>query len=146
MPSVRRSRTVIQHTGISGTVGALELPMIEGQAIVPKWLVVGLEQIDIGTATVVALNHNRSAAAPVSAAAVPGDDPAAWWWHSFDNSRGSQLYDMRDLDYWLAGSQSIQFWNGIGGARTLTIELWYETRGVPALEWAALAQATSFED
>jgi len=122
----------------------MQLPSIEGQIIIPKYVDFGVDILDAGEDQAVSLSHWLDHPPPVSASDM-FDDETVWLWHNYDGA-GAVHIDLTSLEIKLAGPQVCLFWNGVSATRVYGISMWYDTITVPLIEWANLMRITSFED
>lgn len=127
-----------------GAVSELTLPMIEGQLITPVWFTATLEFQTGSNDIAFGLSHNRDIVNPASLHDLY-TEPTMWLAHSPVPNIVWQR-DLREFGIELAGPQSFVYFNGEANERTSSCMLYYTTRRVPDIQWASVANRTSFED
>jgi len=144
VPGPRRTSVFFPVDAGLWNVTELPLPMIEGQVIMPvqvEWIV----NANPADEYVMMLSHERERLVPTTA---PWEDPSMWL-KFYKQVAGPldpyQTRDLRGFDFELAGPQSIVTFNGDSGTVNFYVSMWYNVKNVSLIEWAALAQQTSFE-
>lgn len=130
----------------TGNGSGIELPMphIEGLLILPQLVVMTIDTPSAGDNVLAGLSFQRDHAGPGSMTDA-WSDPTIWLYHNFGGEPTARI-DLRGLQVELAGPQAFVIRNDGGGTRALACTMWYDTRNTDLSNWAAIAQATSFED
>ena len=143
---IRVARARINNAGgSSGLTGVLNLPSLEQVALVPIRMQIRMDVADADLKHSLGISYYLDGAAWSSA--VDGyEDPNFWFVHSFGGNDPNEVIDFPEEGFDLAGPQLVNTYSDAAGARVFGVTLWYYTKMMGALQWAALKTRTSFED
>ena len=144
--TLRVARSLEQIANATGAVRELPLPQIEGLLILPRVITFGVDLMTGANRLACGLSYNRDVTAPAISADIMAEQ-SVWLFNVFSLNGNHTLHlDVRNLELELAGPQAFVMFNGEASARTLAVIMWYDTKQVAEIEWAAVANRTSYED
>lgn len=140
MPRFARAHLAAPQS--AGSSVELPLPQIERQVIIPSLIFITSDQIP-DASMMVAISHNLSIADPANMSFI--DDASIWIFVPVLTSAGF-IIDMRGFGIELGGPQRLVARNEDNATRNFHLLMWYDTKEVRSIEWAAIVRRTSYED